>query len=118
MYGLPSSVDLSFLQGTTLLQLCIGENEVVFRLDPDVDIMVATEVRITLLTQIHVTSDSASDAGRSVMHLIGKSVHRALGTRDGTLKLDWDNGESLEIFDTSPFYESYTIHHPGGIIVV
>jgi hypothetical protein len=52
------------------------------------------------------------------LKLVGATVTRARGVKDGTLTLEFDNGASLIVFDASDQFESYTITRPGETIVV
>ena len=118
MYGLPTDVDLSFLVGATLTQVCIGQNEVILNFDNDVSIMIASDVQLTPKEQSGQNLDDASAIGAAILSLLGQAVQSASGTEKGTTTLRWDGGATVEIRDTWPEWESYTISHQGKTIVV
>lgn len=118
MHGLPTNVDLSFLYGVTLLQICIGENEVILNFDQEVSIMVASNLRLTPPQGEAFEVEDAREAGASLLPLLGRSVTDVLGTSDGTLSLTWDVGHLVEILDTWKEFESYTVRHGQSLLVV
>src|SRR5262249_27540016 len=118
MYGLPEKTDLSFLKGKQLLQVCIGYNEVILHFDGNVSINAQTDIGHSsrgVQTTIYKTSIAAAPM---LVHFLHESVTNASATAPGTLVLEFSNGETLEIQDSSPQYESYTINYCGKIIVV
>ena len=56
--------------------------------------------------------------GVAWLPLLGHDVHKATGTRDGTLTLVWDDGAVVEVLDSWPNYESYTVSGGPELIVV
>jgi hypothetical protein len=46
MYGLPVDTDVSFLRGSSLLRVCVGENETILSLLSRISIMIASSVSI------------------------------------------------------------------------
>ena len=52
------------------------------------------------------------------MVFLNQTVAEAEGSEDGTLRLAFDTGETLTIYDDSAEYESYTIRHGERVIVV
>jgi len=118
MYGLPPDIDLLFLKEATLLQVCIGENEVVLGFFPQISIMVASTIRVVRPEGSMQTLEDARDAGISLSRLLGDSIQEVAGSTDGTLCLTWGSGEVVEILDTWKEFESYTIQKGDRIIVV
>ncbi len=117
MYGLSADVDLQFIEGGTLIQACIGENEVVLRFDNDVSVMVASNVRLTH-DGSSILIEDAREVGRRVTELLGDQITSAQGSPDGTTTLRWARGAVLDLLDTWDAYESYTITHGDAVIVV
>lgn len=118
MYRLSKEVDLSFLHGVTVLQVCIGANELIVNCDRG--------VRLTLLSEIAVRppggavgiySETAS-AAMPLVRLLHDVVVEALATDVGGLMLKFASGASLEAFDTSDQYESFWIQNGDDKIVV
>lgn len=116
MYGLPAKVDLSFLRDATLIQICIGENEVVLNLDPNLSIMIASTIHLKDGEQRQL--EDSREQGTALLPLLGQSVTDVQGARDGTLRLAWDGGTVIEVLDSSKDFESYTIGNGESTIVV
>lgn len=119
MYGLPEGIDLSFFVGATLVQVCIGENEVILNFDGEVSLMCSSSVRYAGAgkTESLLLAD-AKLAGAAVLDLLGSNVTEVSAARDGTLALTWSAGDRLELSDSWTEYESYTIRHGDQFIVV
>lgn len=118
MNGLPTDADLSFLEGATLLQVCVGENEVILNLDPDISIMVASVIRMTTGDGVALELADAPESGRSMLALLGHGVAAVAHDPDGTLRRTWDGGEVTELLDSWKEFESYTIRHGDTLLVV
>lgn len=118
MYGLPSDLDLGFLVGPTLLQVCIGENEVILRFDGDISITIESRFLVRDLSGRETVFENAPPAAASLLDLLSDSIAEVLGQLDGTLRLSFAKGGILEVYDSSKDYESYQIQHGKDIHVV
>ncbi len=118
MYGLPQDTDLTFLKGKQLLQVCIGYNEVILHFDGNVTITAQTEIGHNSGRELSAIYKTAIPAAPALVRFLHESVLNASVVSPGTLKLDFSNGEGLEIYDTSSQYESYQINYEGRTIVV
>lgn len=118
MYGLPPDADLSFLVGAALLQVCIGENEVILNLDLDISIMVSSVVQVVSPDGAAEQHDQPAVIGVSILGLVGKTITDAHGDESGTTALRWENGQVIRILDSWKEYESYTIRHGETVLVV
>ena len=117
MYGLTADVDLSFLVGAELLQVAAGQNEVILNFFGDVSIMIAADLRLSRSEHPGERLSHAPSQATTLIRLLGLSVLQASGA-DGTLRLELSDGSTLEVYDSWPNYESYTITHRAGLIVV
>ena len=118
MNGLPDDIDLNFFVGANLIQVCIGENEVIANLDADISLMIASSVRLAVHAGEMKVCDDAKALGIALVPLLGHAVVEASGTVDGTLRLTWDGGTVVEILDSFKEFESYTVRHGAELIVV
>jgi hypothetical protein len=118
MYGLPDSTDLSFIKDKSLLQVCIGFNEVILNFDGNVSITAQTDFAHTLNGEITAVYKAPIPSASMLVRFLHQSVTRVSIQPPGTLILDFSNNEGLAIYDTSSEYESYQINHNGKIIVV
>jgi hypothetical protein len=118
MYGLPDDIDLSFLEGATLLQVCLGENEVILRFDPDLSITIESTFRARTPARQGALFRDPRSAAAVLVELISDVITKAHGRTDGTLRLSFSRGGVLEIYDDSKQYESYQIQHGKDLYVV
>ena len=118
MYGLPDDIDLSFLEGATLLQVCLGENEVILRFDPDLSITIESTFRARTPARQEALFRDPRSAAAVLVELISDVITKAQGRTDGTLRLSFSRGGVLEIYDDSKQYESYQIQHGEDLYVV
>jgi hypothetical protein len=118
MYGLPDNTDLNFLTGARLLQVCVGENEVIANFDLEISIMIASTARVAGRAGLSDSLDSATELGIALFPLLGCAIEGASGTSNGTLQLAWDDGTIVEIFDSFEDFESYTLRNGADLIIV
>jgi hypothetical protein len=118
MYGLPKDINLHFLEGQELGQVCVGMHEVILNF--------SRNTGITIQSKFSSSADGSSSGNNTGLPLSASSLLRFVGSvvtsihaeTDGTLKLQFSNGLDLTIFDDDPHYESYVINHNGAIVVV
>ncbi|MCP3995502.1 MAG: hypothetical protein GY722_10615 [bacterium] len=115
---MPDDLNLSFLVGTTLLQVCIGANEVILKFDREVSITIESRFRVRDANGHAAVFEDAPSSAASLAKLLSNSIIDVLGHQDGTLRLSFVKGAILEIYDSSKGYESYQIHHGQDIHVV
>jgi len=118
VYGLPPDLDLSFWSGTTLVQVCIGQNDVQLNFSmPAVRLSAQTSYRVTTSTGSSVSENSPRGASH-LIELLGMTVTRALDNGQGTLRIEFGASIALEVFDEDPNHECYQVEHDGQLIVV
>jgi hypothetical protein len=112
MYGLPDSIDWSFLYKRTLESVCFVKHQLYLHLSDTCMISVESEMSIDkggmeglpgVLTPLH--------------SLIDRSIVSASGTKEGTLSLTFEGGVTLHIHDSPKQYEAYCITLNGKEIV-
>ncbi len=118
MYGVPADLDLRGLIGSTLVQIALGEFQIQFHFTPDTEIAVEGrwEVRDGAGRLIDNGQENANREVYRVHHLLGRHVVHAEVDPPDSMTLKFDNGYSLQIFDSKKDFESFTIQ-PGGIVV-
>lgn len=111
MHGLPADLDLTFLQGIVLLQVCTGANEVILNFDGDVSIAVESKCRVRDASGRETAFNHPRSSSAALTELLSDVVTEALGSTDGTLRLAFSRGAIVEIYDSNEHYESYQIRH-------
>lgn len=118
MYGLPKNIDLSFLKGRRLDQICIGEHQVQFNFDERIRIYVHNSFDYTDADGIATSVQRAPAAAVIVNKLLGKQTSQINSHEDGTLEITFNAGEKLMFYDDNTAYECYEIRHGDEIIPV
>ncbi len=118
MYGLSKDVDLGFMCGKILLQVCVGVNEIILNFDEDMSITVTANYSQIKKTGEKNDFNACPDGAIMLVGLLHRAIKDARGSPDGTLQMVFDNGESIVLYDNSQKYESYVIKYKGKQIVV
>jgi len=110
MYGLKADVDLSFRMGKELIQVAVGPADVQFNLHESVSLSVQSRVEHSSKGSVKVWEGDENEpiSACSLLALIGSSVVSVQGDPDGTLTLEFSNGDFVKVFDTEG-YEAYQI---------
>jgi hypothetical protein len=120
MQELKRDIDLSFLNGSELIQLCIGLYQTVFKFDGDLAISVEGEFRYfdgQDETIRRPEPGSSALAARTAV-LLGARIVNFESDASSTLSLMVSDGRRLAIMGSKNGYESYDITRPGQTIVV
>jgi hypothetical protein len=120
MPPIKKNVDLGFLNGRELIQLCIGLYQIIFKFDDELAISVEQgfcyfdgQDKWTWRPE----PGSSLLAARAVT-LLGTRIDSFEVSSGSTLVLNFSNGHNLTIMGGSNGYESYDITRPGQSIVV
>jgi len=119
MYGLDKDVDLTFLVGKQLLQVCVGLNQVILNHSDGVSICDESILRLNDGGNIdaEIFSDKPELASRLVC-LLGSEVDSVVNNGDGNIKLKYSNGYMLTLYDGNDCAESYTITSKTEEVIV
>jgi len=118
MYGLPRDLDLSFFLEKTLLQVCVGANELILNFHDRVSITVMSSIGLALSNGVHRKYESFPEAAGIVVGLLDQTIASATAGDDGTLSLQFHGGGQVDIYDDSKQYESYTITSGDRLFVI
>ena len=117
MYGVKSDLDLSFLIGTELSMVCVGQFQAILHFHPKGSISV--EGKYELMSG----SGSLLESGRpdefrtkELLNLLGAEVKGVTLQPPDSFVLQFSTGHSLRFIDDSHQYESFQIQ-PGDIII-
>jgi len=128
MYGLPPDIDLSFFVGRELNQVAVGAYNIQLNFDgpvlsPGVQSLLSLSVQSRVehnakeIVEEWEGDESMPLAAASLLGLIGLSVVSVQGDQDGTLTLEFSNGDVVRVFDTEG-YEAYQICYEDQRIYV
>jgi hypothetical protein len=117
VYGIPASLDLSFLTNKELIQVAVGQFRVRFHFMENIDINVESTFVYQSVDALTIWRPNEIAAAAAPLKLLGRSVAR-VRTDPMTLWLHFDNGDKLAIIDDRHECESFTVTRPGQTIVV
>src|ERR1043166_1494475 len=119
MYGLDKSVDLKFLVGKELLQVCIGVYQVVLNFTAEISISIESSCRLVCEGE-RVFDLYANDpkSSKNLVCLLGLSIEDVLNEGRGEIRLFFSKINTLTLMDNNANTESYMIVAPSiGIVV-
>jgi hypothetical protein len=117
MAGIPVDLDLSFLRGAELIQVCLGMWQVQFHFAPEASI--AVEGDWELADKEGRVIDRSSDTVRELpfhLHLLLRVVVGVEVSAPLSFALRFTGGLVLRVFVSSDGYESFSVQ-PGNIFV-
>ncbi len=117
MHGLDADLDLRFLIGRVLQQVCIGKYQIQFRFDAQVSLSIESEFAIEDFRGREVFTTVPGSAA-AVCNLLGASITSETHDPSGQLNLHFSDGGTLELTDPTDEYESYQISYGPTLIVV
>ncbi len=117
-YGLKPNVDLEFVKHKGLQQVCVGFGELVLNFDQNLRIIITSAIGLELEKKKRQTYEDFRQAVAAVSSLMGNEIKTVEPNTDGTLKLTFEGGQVLTLFDDSKEYESYVIKCGDKIVVV
>lgn len=102
------------LAGHALMQICVGEYQVVMNFDGDVSVAVETE--LSTPSADWRRGLAPPDAGSRLIPFLGRSVAKA-SIEEGDLVIEFERGGSVKVRVADDGYESCQIHGPGFALI-
>jgi hypothetical protein len=128
MYELDANLNLDFLVGLTLIQVCVGESQLQLHFHPNVNVSIEESVACSTPTsksqwgfEDHWTRFPEGKDMRGIADLLGflgKTTIAFHRVGKSGLSLSFGGGFALEISGNHQSFECYQIGHTGGLIVV
>jgi hypothetical protein len=126
VYGVPADLDLTQFVGASLVSVCLGEFNVVFRFQsqasswpsagPSLTVEGSWELRDRDGRQVDRSLPNDEREAYRVHGLLGRPVERFVVNAPDSIVLVFDGGQELQVYDDSADFESFQIQ-PGDIIV-
>src|SRR5262245_33510011 len=109
MYGVPADLDLGFLHGAELIQVCLGRYQLQFHFHPIGSISVEGEweLRDSADAMIDRRHDKPNEQPCHLPRLLGQQIVRFEVSAPDWFALQFARGEVLRVFDDSSNYESF-----------
>jgi hypothetical protein len=118
VYGVPADLNLAFLHGAELIQVCLGRHQLQFHFHPagSISVQGGWELLDAAVARLDGRDDGPDRPPYQLHRLLGRRVARSEVSAPDWFALRFEGGEVLRVIDDSPQYESFEIE-PGGIIV-
>jgi len=118
MYGVSPDLDLSFLHGAQLIQICLGQHQVQLHFHPIGSVSVEGKWILYDADRcpISESSDLANWRPIQLHRVLGQHIQNTRLSPPDSLTLSFDNGEELQVFDSCRDHESIQIE-PCGIVI-
>jgi hypothetical protein len=118
VYGVPRDLDLAFLHGAELIQVCLGLYQLQFHFHPGGSISVEGEWELlgTAGVRIDGWHDGPDRPPYQLHRLLGRKVSGSEVSPPEWFAIHFASGDVLRVFGRSTQHESFQIE-PGGIIV-
>jgi hypothetical protein len=117
MNGVHPDLDLSALVGTELIQVGVGEHQIILAFMPQASITIESSYVLT------EADGSVAEAGRPdelrtkcLLELLGETIVSATPKPPSAVEVRFSGGRVLRLIDDSPQYECFSIQ-PGDIFV-
>lgn len=117
MYDL-KNIDLEFLNGKSLTQICFGRYDIQFNFKEEITISSGDTVEIVENGKNQIISPLSDCSMLIIQKLLDKIIVRVNVESNKNLKLTLDNNVNLLFLSTDDVSESYNIKWVGGYIVV
>lgn len=109
MHGLHADLDLSVFCGATLDLITFTSNTIHFAFDKPASVTIQSSYKYYANQTSAFEQNKVPPRESRLMQLVGQSVHAASPVGRGTLLLEFESGQRLEIFDDYEQYESYLL---------
>lgn len=118
MHKIPKNLDFSPLFNQTLIQVCIGENEVILNFHPDARILATVPIVVSHQDGVYGVYSNKTDDVRMLICLLGMRIQSVSMADQSTIQLNLDSGAQIKIADAGEDYESYELSFGKESVVV
>lgn len=112
----PKDINVSFLKEMTLIQIGIGQNEIVLNFQGNEYHVVALTIESDIGVihknddlKLFSDDDQTHIAASAMAEFLGKDIKEVIYNEDGSLTLIFENGGSIFLYNNNTHYVSYAI---------
>lgn len=124
MKGLPEEFDPQIFVDRIVEQICVNANQISIQFGDRLILTIEGAFCLTVAASAASASDStplrleAPTFVPEILALIEQKVMSAQAMQNGTLTIQFERGDVLQVLVDSSFYESYRIYHRDQEIIV
>lgn len=123
MYGISTSIDLSFLVGRELIQVCYGQYQVCLHLTGDIAITVEGDYEISLMrgddrARSRCSASALQPDAINCNELLGRTVVSVEVLDERTVVVRFTERATLTLYDSNKSHESFEIVSSDQRIIV
>lgn len=109
MNGIPESIDGALLVGATLIQICVGQNEVILHFSNGTAVTIECQVGVGVAGDPISWESGAVKSGAAFLPLLGADVvHMAVLSR-AQMEIRFSPDARVILCDSNSHYESFSI---------
>jgi hypothetical protein len=116
MYKIPPNFPIDRFAGSIISQVCIGENEIIFRTSNDILINASDSFRTSIGRNSNIYS--VRSLRRYAANLVGKKIEFAEVEDSRNIVLNMSDGTCMVVMGENDHYESYTVEFGAEKYVV
>jgi hypothetical protein len=118
VYGVPAALDLAFLRGAELIQVCLGAYQLQFHFHPvgDISIQSGWELLDAGGTRIDGAPIRTDGAPYRLHELLSRTVVAFEVRAPEWFSITFDCGSTLRVFDDDSNFECFSLQ-PGNVFV-
>jgi hypothetical protein len=110
MHGFKHTASLTFLQGLTVEQVCLGQYQTWIHFAPQGRISMEGQYVHSVTSENRQIVQPRSSCGpNELFRLLGHSVTDVAVISEDSLRINFSNGDTLTLIDDSDQYESFAI---------
>ena len=109
MYPLEKNIDLSFLNGRRLLQVCIESHQILLNFDQDLTITVEEDCLLSIGSDLKAISAAEPTESKELAQLLDCVIEQAKPVDQANLLLEFSGQRHLTLIGASDKYECYSI---------
>lgn len=109
MYPLEKNIDLSFLIGRTLRQVCVESHQVLLNFDQDLTITVEEDCLLSIGADLKAISANNPMESKELALLLDQKIEQAKPVDEANLLLEFSGARHLTLLGASDKYECYSI---------
>jgi hypothetical protein len=118
MYGLKNTVDLSFFLRAAVTQICVSNSALIINFDKSVRLTILSTFSVSPTNGVSNRLDSYAASASALFPLIGETIAAVRATESGGLRMEFQSGIYLDVFDDSEQFESFWIADGENLIIV
>ena len=118
MYGIPTSFNSKILIGDSVCQICVGIHDYQINFESGRSITMQCKFQVGQCNDTKDNINLTDTNGVNLIRLVGLRVKNCEVFNEAKIRLSFENDVFIEIFDSNPDFESFSIAGKGINLIV